>query len=82
MGWGAPSEEAIKVAMIKDDQTKYPIFAYEAGAKMPHQVAPAKRVGFFLNNNTKGSITSEGWSLFNAAVDWAVNKDVIAAKSK
>ena len=81
MGWGVPSDDAIKVAKMRGNQDRYPIFAYDAGAKMPDQAAPAKRVGFFLNNNTKGDITDQGWALFDAAVDWAASDALAVAQA-
>jgi hypothetical protein len=48
------------------------IFGYETGATMPGAVAPARRVGFFLEDLTAGSLTPAGWALFDAAVRWAL----------
>ena len=73
MGWGIPGKKAIRVATLKQDPGKCPIFAYEAGADMPGCVAPARRVGFFLSKDAGESITPEGWFLFNAVVDWAIS---------
>jgi hypothetical protein len=37
--------------------------------------APDRRVGFFLHNTTGQVINATGWSLFDAAVLWAVSGD-------
>ena len=74
MGWGVPGKNAITVAALKKDPKKYAIFAYEAGAEMPGNVAPAKRVGLFLFRGTSKSFTPDAWSLFNAVVDWSIEE--------
>ena len=71
MGWGVPGENAIAVAGLAREPHKCTIFAYDAGVEMPGLVAPAKRVGLFLFRNTANAFTPEGWSLFDAAVDWS-----------
>jgi hypothetical protein len=35
--------------------------------------APSRRVGFFLNTNQGGKLTSTGWNLFEAAITWAAS---------
>jgi hypothetical protein len=47
------------------------IFAYDTGASMSGMNAPARRVGFFLNNSTATSQNSTGWLLFDRTVQWA-----------
>ena len=36
--------------------------------------APARRVGFFLDDNNATTLNGNGWALFDAAVTWASNK--------
>ena len=73
-GWGRPTSSAAKVVSTKDNNTKYTIFAYEAGASMVDGFnAPARRVGFFLTNDAADDLKNAGWGLFDAAVDWAMN---------
>ncbi|HPD18529.1 MAG TPA: CBM9 family sugar-binding protein, partial [Candidatus Goldiibacteriota bacterium] len=49
------------------------IFCYETGATMYNSVkAPARRVGLFLQDTTAASLTTAGWQLFDAAVEWAL----------
>jgi hypothetical protein len=33
--------------------------------------APARRVSFFLSNDTAAALNTNGWALFDAAVNWA-----------
>jgi len=82
MGWGVPGENAIAVAGLSKDPHKCTIFAYDAGVQMPGLIAPAKRVGFFLFRNTANAFTSEGWSLFDAAVDWSISNSETVLKSE
>lgn len=81
MGWGVPGENAIAIAGLSKDPHKCTIFAYDAGVEMPGLVAPAKRVGLFLFRDTANSFTSEGWSLFDSAVDWSISSLQTALKS-
>jgi hypothetical protein len=82
MGWGIPGKNAIAVAGLARDPHKCTIFAYDTGAEMPGLVAPAKRVGLFLFRNTANDFTSEGWSLFDSAVDWSLSNAETALKSE
>ena len=82
MGWGVPGENAIAVAGLSKDPHKCTIFAYDAGVEMPGLVAPAKRVGLFLFRNTANAFTSEGWSLFDSAIDWSISGPRAALKSE
>jgi glucose/arabinose dehydrogenase len=69
--WGKPNANAARVAVRTVDSTQYVVFGYERGAAMPGLTAPARRVGFFLENSTAASLTAQGWALFDAAVKWA-----------
>jgi hypothetical protein len=77
IGWGAPGQGAFKIATLDADPTKCTVFAYDKGVQMPGLAAPAKRLGFFLYRKTASFLTSEGWALFNAAVEWALTPDLI-----
>jgi hypothetical protein len=48
------------------------VFSVETGAALTTGVAPARRVGFFLAPSTASALRPEGWSLFDAAVQWLV----------
>ncbi len=48
------------------------IFAIEPGAALVSGTAPARRVGFFLGGNAPARLNANGWSLFDAAVTWAL----------
>ena len=69
--WGKPNANAASVATLNSDTTKIIIFGYTQGASMPGLVAPARRVGSFMNDTTAGSFNTNGWTLFDAAINWA-----------
>jgi hypothetical protein len=69
--WGIVNSNAFKIATIPGASSKAAIFAYEPGVAMPGLVAPARRVGFFLADQTASLLTASGWKLFDAAVRWA-----------
>lgn len=72
MSWGKPGLGASIVATVYGEPDKAAIFAYEKGATMDYEsLAPARRVMFFLNNDTFGNLSPEGVALFDAAIDWA-----------
>jgi hypothetical protein len=71
VNWGKPGSAAIKAAVIPNSTTKHMLFAYDTGASMVGLTAPAKRIGFFLENTNAGSLTANGWKLFDNAVKWA-----------
>jgi uncharacterized repeat protein (TIGR01451 family) len=69
--WGVPSQDAIIIATALTNGNRAHIFAYEQGTQMVGRTAPARRVG--LHNATGTDLTPEGWLLFVAAVQWALN---------
>ena len=74
MSWGKPGLRAAIIATLYGQPEKAAIFAYERGATMDYEsLAPARRVMFFLNNDTFGNLSAAGSSLFDAAVDWTAN---------
>jgi lysophospholipase L1-like esterase len=68
--WGLPPVTAIVAATEPTDSTHATIFGYEPGAAMGTGNAPARRVGFFMHDNSPGLLTADGLALLNAAVDW------------
>lgn len=74
VSWGKPEGSASFVASLSGDPTKASIFAFEKAAPMAGGTpAPARRIGFFLEDGTAAALTTEGWRLFDAAVRWGVN---------
>lgn len=72
MNWGRPGPGAIIIATMPGDLAKGLIFAYEKGATMDGEnLAPARRVMLFLNNETFPNLNEQGMALFDAAVRWA-----------
>jgi N-acetylneuraminic acid mutarotase len=68
--WGQPSSGATVVAHGLNQAARPMIYAYDQGATMVGMTAPARRVGFFLTNSTADVLTTQGWQLFDAAVNW------------
>lgn len=73
MNWGKPGLGAITIATLRGEPEKAAIFAYEKGATMNGEfLAPARRLSFFLWQDTFEQMRPEGLALFRAAVLWAV----------
>jgi len=73
MNWGKPGLGAIVIASLYGYPDKAAIFGYEKGATMDYEaLAPARRVMFFLDNETFPNLSAAGLKLFDAAVDWAM----------
>jgi hypothetical protein len=71
--WGLPSDDAVIVAQFPGAPAgQSALFAYERGSEMPGGRAAARRVGIFLGNGRViRSLTTDGWRLFDAAVNWS-----------
>lgn len=73
MSWGRPGLGATTIATLYGQPGKAAIFGYEKGATMDYEsLAPARRVMFFLGNETFTNLSPAGLQLFDAAIDWAV----------
>lgn len=48
--------------------------ALDPGALVPGNVAPARRVMLPWTDNTVGTLTPDGWTVFGNALDWAVGR--------
>lgn len=73
MSWGKPGLGASIIATLYGQPEKAAIFSYEKGATMDYEtLAPARRVMFFLANDTFTNLSAPGLRLFDAAVDWAI----------
>jgi len=79
MTMGVPNANAARVATQAGDPGWYTIFAYETGASMVGVTAPARRVGYYLNNAMPDTLTEDGRALFDAAVNWALNTCALPA---
>lgn len=71
--WGTPGTGAAIVAGSGNEQAT--IFTYEAGATMVGMAAPARRVGFFMNDAGPSLATENGMILLKNAVLWAVGRE-------
>ncbi len=73
MNWGKPGLGAVTIATLRGEPDKAAIFAYERGATMNGEfLAPARRVSFFLWQDTFEALRPPGLALFRAAALWAV----------
>jgi len=73
MNWGKPGLGAMTIATVRGYPEKAAIFGYERGATMNGEfLAPARRVSFFVWQDTFEALRPEGLALFRAAVLWAV----------
>lgn len=69
--WGTPESNAQIVAELAGSPGRAVIFAFGAGWAMSGGfVAPAKRLGYFYDNNTAAGLNASGLALFDAAVQW------------
>lgn len=72
MSWGKPGLGATTIATIYGQPEKAAIFGYEKGATMDYEaLAPARRVMLFLGNDGFANLSTDGFKLFDAAIDWA-----------
>ena len=69
-----PNANAVTVARPVGQPSRAAIFAYEKGSIMPGLVAPGRRVGFFLEDATAASLTTQGRALFDAAMRWVTGR--------
>lgn len=75
MSWGKPGLGATIIATIYGQPEKVAIWGYEKGATMDYEsLAPAKRLMFFLHNETFTNLSEDGLKLFDAAIQWSLSK--------
>ncbi|WP_179215544.1 right-handed parallel beta-helix repeat-containing protein [Paenibacillus sp. MY03] len=80
LGWGEPSAEAAIVATGVTSAQPV-LFAYDVGAEMASSfIAPARRVALPWSSSMF-SVTADGWSLFDAAVQWATELNPLTGRS-
>lgn len=77
--WGIPGPEALKIAALSSDPTKFGIYAYEAGATLVGGArTPARRVVNFMSSAASEALILDGAKLFEASVNWAARSKVVA----
>lgn len=69
MPWGVPHADAAIVA--QDASAQATLFTYAIGATMVGRTAPARRVGFFLDDSGAANSTDDGLALLENALLWA-----------
>jgi hypothetical protein len=70
--WGSPNANATIAATVAGDSSKATMFGYAKNALMPGGYAPACRVAGFWDGGAAANFNSNGWALFDVAVNWAV----------
>ena len=73
VNWGVPNGNATIIAQ-KINSTNVLYYAYESGAVMPGQTAPARRVFNFLHDNSAQDLTARGKQLFKASIQWTAGE--------
>lgn len=74
--WGYPRSGATRIAAVPGaPATQVVVFAYEAGAVMVNQNAPARRVAIGIEEADVPRLTGAGWQLFDNAVRWAIEEN-------
>lgn len=73
--WGTLNNNADIVATVSGDSTKPVLFVYETGDLMAGGlIAPARRVGYFLPDNSGAALTTDGLTLLDAAINSALTQ--------
>lgn len=72
ISWGVPLASAEVIATTTAGSDRASLFAYDTGALTARGPAPARRLAFFLSYSGPRHLSDDGWSLWDAAVDWAV----------
>ena len=63
---------AIVIATIAEEADEAVMFGLEKGAANRIGPAPARRVGWFAEEEAFLSLNNAGWALYEAAVRWAI----------
>ena len=73
MDYGNPNANAVVIARAGGGNRAV-IFAYDSCATLINNTtkAPARRVGLFMNDTTAANLTTDGWTLVDASVTWAI----------
>lgn len=70
-GWAVPASSASRVAVTVGFSYGTTVFAYEKGASMVGLVAPARRIGLYMNENSVQRFVEGGWAILDAALRWS-----------
>lgn len=78
VAWANPMDAGTTVGVAASAPAQTLLFAYEAGTPLPGGgTAAGRRIGFPLGDNAANNFTADGWSLFDAAVCWALGCNAI-----
>jgi hypothetical protein len=78
--WGKPAKAAHKILQINKFPDRWLLFAYDRGDSMVTSVAPARRVGLFMDP-IGADYESPTLDLIDAAIDWCLESITEAAPS-
>lgn len=77
LSWAQPEGEGALVAEAIDPTdggvSRPALIAYRAGDDTDAERAPGCRIGLPLSNAAPSRLTGEGWAMFDAAVQWALD---------
>jgi subtilisin family serine protease len=78
--WGVPSPSATgpegRPVILAGQPVRAALFGYEKGAALVGgMAAPARRVGFFADEEAVRTFTAEGWAMFDGSIEWASSPD-------
>ncbi|MGK7891837.1 MAG: DUF4347 domain-containing protein, partial [Leptolyngbyaceae cyanobacterium] len=72
IAWGDPNANAAVIGTLPNQPDRAGIFAYDTGAILENgNVATDRRIGFFIGADAQ-NLSANGWSLFEASVNWAL----------
>jgi subtilisin family serine protease len=69
--WARPADSAVVAATLGGDAQQAAVFGYEAGSTMASGTAPERRGAMPLTPQALEGLTSEGWTLLEAAAAWS-----------
>lgn len=71
--WAVPGSGGETIISLQGDPNKALVYVYETGSSMYSGTAPSRRVGVYLDNNTATMLVSDGYTMLDAAMEWAAN---------
>ena len=70
--WGRPPPGAAIAATVDGDPSRATYFALASGGALSDgAIAPARRVGTFVDDQATGAMSPAAWSLFDTGIVWA-----------
>jgi len=80
VGFGVPNENAVVIASVPGVPDQALIYGYDTGTTLVDgSLAPARRVELFLSDDAFPALNEDGVALFDAALSWALDRELIVA---